>query len=415
MPEVHLIRGGFTVRYDIASDRVDGAAVALTETWPTLPATFAGGIDAAVNYGNGKAYLFRGAGYVRLDIAAGTVETEERAIGTYWRGTGEAGFAAGLDAAVNAGNGFVYLFRGRSFASYDVAADQLTGVGELSAWRLSTDGWFDAGVDAAVNYGDGNLYFFRGDRYVRYDLASGSVAAAPRLIGDYWTGTREVGFTDTLRGSWCTADPAGRRPVVQPDAPPDATAAGGFTPYRVEVLRQLEHFKGAVEGTELFASFMAPQTLADARAARPGYTTCVDFQQQVYTRAAAQLGLAPTVKVLGVFARQQVEAANVGAWHPAVAGGTDRPRPGDVYMLVKADGSPDFSHTGHVVSVTDNGDGTELWTTVDGGQGRAPSEMIAEVRRVYHPDTTIITGEANQGPGLRRVDGWIDIDRLVHQ
>ena len=65
--------------------------------------------------------------------------------------------------------------------------------------------------------------------------------------------------------------------------------------------------------------------------------------------------------------------------------------------------------------MTDNGDGTELWTTVDGGQGRAPSEMIAEVRRVYHPDTTIITGEANQGPGLRRVDGWIDIDRLVHQ
>ncbi|MBV5337687.1 MAG: hypothetical protein J0653_07035, partial [Deltaproteobacteria bacterium] len=62
------------VRYDMKSDRTDpGYPKPISnENWPGVP--WYDGIDAAVNWGNGKAYFFKGGEYVRYDVKADRVD-----------------------------------------------------------------------------------------------------------------------------------------------------------------------------------------------------------------------------------------------------------------------------------------------------------------------------------------------------
>jgi hypothetical protein len=222
MAQVYFLNGAFCALYGVESDAVTGTAW-LSDLWP-LGGGFEEGIDAGLNYGNGKAYLFRGSEYIRVDIATRSVETERRSIGEFWGGMAEAGFDSNLDAAVNAGNGNVYFFKGDAFGSYSIADDRLTGVGSLSAWALAADGSFDSDLDAVVNYGNGKLYVFKGGNYVRYDLAQGQVDSEVRSIAQFWTGMAEAGVTADVRGSWCDADPSGTagRPAFTGGADIDA-------------------------------------------------------------------------------------------------------------------------------------------------------------------------------------------------
>ena len=431
MSDVFLIHDQSVARFDMTLDTVMGDPVAVSAQW-ALPSSFGGTIDVGLNYGDGKAYLFRGSEYVRIDIATQAVETEARSIGQFWSGTLEQGFDADLDAGVNYGDGTIYLFKGDGFASYSIAEDRLTGVGSIKDWKLAADGSFDSALDAVVNYGNGDLYVFKGDKYVRYSMADGSVTEV-RSIGQFWAGTTAAGVAADLDGSWCTADPAGRaapvsEPVVTDTSTPTDTTTATMSAYRTEVIRLLDHFKGHIEKDPVFEKeFLSHAVMEEQRkiAGTKGitYTTCVDFQMRIFSVAAANLSLTPKLKVLGLLA--EANGGGIGAWVTASPGTTERPQPGDIFMLHKAESPTQFSHTGYLRSITANDDGTETWTTVDGGQGtagkydaagtllQAGAEALLEVSRIYHPDTNLITGEANQGGAARLVRGWVNIDALV--
>ncbi|MGH3971720.1 MAG: hemopexin repeat-containing protein, partial [Pseudonocardiaceae bacterium] len=74
-------------------------------------------------WGNGKVYFFRGDRYVRFTVAAAKVDDGyPLPIAGNWKGFSEAGFSDGVDAAVNWGNGKVYFFRGDRYVRFTVAA-----------------------------------------------------------------------------------------------------------------------------------------------------------------------------------------------------------------------------------------------------------------------------------------------------
>lgn len=196
-------------------------------------------------------------------------------------------------------------------------------------------------------------------------------------------------------------------------------------------MAQLDMWAGAYEGDGgIFdTQFMAPPVIKAARisAGKAGivYTTCIDFQARVLANAAASLNhSAVETKVIGTQA--EAKARNItDAWHDGGPEMTDRPAAGDIYLLASKDNVARFSHIGYIKSISNNDDGTEAWTTVDGGQGLAGKydvegnvtqighEKLAEVHRTYDPTSNLITGEANQGGEPRWLKGWIDVDKLV--
>lgn len=431
MPEVYLVCGGNAARFDIATDAVVGSPAPLTSFWGPLGGGFEAGLDAVVNYGNGKAYAFRGSQYVKIDIATNTVESELRSIAEYWTGMQDIGFDTDLDAVVNYGNGTLYFFKAGAFAVYSIENDKVERWDYLSKWQLAPDGSFDSDLDAVVNYGDGFLYFFKADCYVKFSIHEARAVSEVRRIGDYWTGTAAAGVASGLSGSWCTADPAGRTatpvttPVTTPVQPtPVQPTTPAMSAYRTEILRLLDHFKGHVEGDGVFEQFVSAGALDSARraAGKAGFvhTTCVDFQSYVFKVAAANAGVTLTTSILGM----EAEKRSGAAWHPGTPGTTERPVAGDIFLLYFTDGR--VSHTGFIREIIANADGTETWVTVDGGQGTSGKyatdgttptqrgqEHIGEIRRVFHPDTGLITGEANQDANQRVLRGWVDVDALV--
>jgi tail lysozyme/hemopexin len=213
MSEVYFVKADQCVRFDMESEVVDGAASAIGQIWSGLAEEgFGDGIDAAVNYGNGKAYFFKGDSYVRVDIESAQVEDGSSLIVDSWSGMGDAGFGEGVDAAVNYGDGRVYFFKGDKYVAYSIDGDAVDGaVGSLVGWALPQG--FESDLDAVVNYGDGKLYFFKGTQYARFDVASVSGEYSAAIV-DYWKGTGDAGLGEGLRGSWCTAPPKATPPLV---------------------------------------------------------------------------------------------------------------------------------------------------------------------------------------------------------
>jgi len=127
----------------------------------------------------GKAFFFRGGEYVRYDWATNDVDPGYPASLGLWNLPGA--FLDGIDAALNGSgsyDGKAYFFRGNGYVRYDWASGNVDPgyPASLSAWNLPGD--FANGIDDAINgQGDfaGKAYFFRGGEYVRYDWASGNV------------------------------------------------------------------------------------------------------------------------------------------------------------------------------------------------------------------------------------------------
>jgi hypothetical protein len=121
------LRGDQYLRFDVQSDSSDaGYPKTLTRGWSGLQGTgFKRDIDSAVDLGTGKAYLFKGENYVRLDQQRNAVDAPVRSIAEAWAGLADVGFADRLDAAVNWGNGKVYFFKEDQYVRYDIAADRM--------------------------------------------------------------------------------------------------------------------------------------------------------------------------------------------------------------------------------------------------------------------------------------------------
>lgn len=199
--QVYFFNAGRYVRYDVLNDAVDaGYPLSTGDQWPGMRRTgFDTGLDSALDLGGGSVYFLKASKYVRYDIVADTVpEGYLRDIGDNWPGMREAGFASGIDAAVNWGDGKAYVFKGSKYVRYDIAEDKVDDGYPLDIgdnWPGLRAAGFADGLDTAVNWGNGKIFFFKGSRYVRYDMTDDRVDDGyPLDIGTHWPGMSAAGF-----------------------------------------------------------------------------------------------------------------------------------------------------------------------------------------------------------------------------
>jgi hypothetical protein len=154
-----------------------------------------------------KAYFILGSGYVRYDAGADAVDPGyPKPIAGNWSGFSEIGFDEGIDAAVNWGNGKVYFFKGDQYVRYDIAVDQTDDGFPMEI----SDGWagfaaagFGSGLDTAVNWSNGKAYFFKGGLYLRYDIAADQMDDGyPQPISSGWPTLAAAGFGSNIAATW---------------------------------------------------------------------------------------------------------------------------------------------------------------------------------------------------------------------
>jgi Hemopexin len=205
--KVYFFAGPQYFRYDRVDDKVDdGYPLPIAGNWSGLAEDgFADRIDAAINWGDGKLFLFRGDRYVRYDIAMDQADGGyPLPIAGYWSGFQEAGFASGVDAAVNWGNGKAYFFQGGQYLRYDIKKDKVDSGYPLPIagnWPGIAEAGFTA-IDAVGNWGDGTVYFFRGNQYLRYDIQKDKTDDGyPLPITGNWSGLAVNATTGPLGGA----------------------------------------------------------------------------------------------------------------------------------------------------------------------------------------------------------------------
>ena len=183
----YFFKGSRYLRYNIATDAVDVGPAQVAENWKNLPQEFQSNLDAAVNWGDGHAYFFKGARYVRYNIAIDRVDVGPVEIAANWRNLPPE-FQSSLDAAVNWGNGNAYFFKGSRYVRYNIPGDTIdVGPVEIAANWTALPPEFQSKLDAVVNWGNGNAYFFKRARYVRYNIASDTIDVGPTEIARNWT------------------------------------------------------------------------------------------------------------------------------------------------------------------------------------------------------------------------------------
>jgi hypothetical protein len=204
---------------------------------------------------------------------------------------------------------------------------------------------------------------------------------------------------------------------------------------------------GASEGSEPFNSIVSASTAESGRKTtaldvlegRTGkdtrWTSCIAFLTAVLGKGVAASG--GTIPRMGGTDAEAKASRIPGAWHPGSEVETNSPLPGDMYVFHYPKDHPKrpgwFSHTGLVWAVEKQADGTQVWWTIDGGQGEAGvytatkddkgavtytqtkvgKESIKKRRRVYDPTTKTMKGGENADADDGELRGWVDIDQLV--
>jgi hypothetical protein len=204
---------------------------------------------------------------------------------------------------------------------------------------------------------------------------------------------------------------------------------------------------GAAEGSDLFNSIVSADTAKSGRQrtaldvleGRTGqdthWTSCIAFLTAVLAKGVAASG--GTMPKMGGTDAEAKASKIPGAWHPGSEVETNSPLPGDMYVFHYPKNHPKrpgyFSHTGLVWAIEKQADGTQVWWTIDGGQGnagvytatkdatgkvsytetKAGAESIKKRRRIYDPATKMMRGGENADTDDRELRGWVDIDQLV--
>jgi hypothetical protein len=204
---------------------------------------------------------------------------------------------------------------------------------------------------------------------------------------------------------------------------------------------------GAAEASDLFQSIVGAATVKSGRqqtaldvlegrtAKDTHWTSCIAFLTAVLGKGAAASG--GTIPKMGGTDAEAKASKIPGAWHPGSEIESRQPLPGDMYVFHYPKNHPTrpgwFSHTGLVWAIEKQADGTQVWWTIDGGQGDAGvytatkddkgkvtytettvgKEAIKKRRRVYDPKTKMMKGGENADTDDRELRGWVDIDQLV--
>jgi hypothetical protein len=205
MTKVYMFFNQQYLRYDRGNDRADeGYPLSIGDHWPGFSAAgFDTGVDAGIDWGNGKAYFFKGSQYLRYDIAQDKVEDGyPLPIGGQWPGFTEAGFDSGIDTCINWGDGNAYFFKGDKYLRYNIAQDKVDAGYPLNTaefWPGFGPAGFGSNIDAMIDWGDGKVYVFKGPNYLRFDKADNRVDDGyPLTIAGRWPGVGEAGFTNGI-------------------------------------------------------------------------------------------------------------------------------------------------------------------------------------------------------------------------
>ncbi len=176
--------------YDVDRNKVDDAEGSYPRPipFPGLPQAWSRGYDTAFNGDDGKVYWLKGHEYVRIDVAGAKVDAGPLPISSRWPALPQA-WTAGINAAVNWGNGKIIFFKGQEALRYDLSNDQVDPPRPIAdTLRGLPDAWSNT-IDSAINWGNGKAYLFKGHQYVRYDIVSDRVDAGyPRPIASDWPG-----------------------------------------------------------------------------------------------------------------------------------------------------------------------------------------------------------------------------------
>jgi hypothetical protein len=189
----YFAKGDQVWRYDIARNKVSFVEVwdnypKPMRKWPGFPQAWSSGIDTALNAGNGKVYFFKEREFIRFDIASGRVDAGPNPIAANWLGLPQQ-WSSGFDAAVNWGNGKVYFFKGRDYLAYDIASKKASDPQPIAGNLRGLPETWASGIDAAVNWGNGKAYLFKADQYVSYDISNDRVDSGyPKPIASNWPG-----------------------------------------------------------------------------------------------------------------------------------------------------------------------------------------------------------------------------------
>lgn len=208
---VYFFSGTEYSRFDHPADSVD-------LRYPLTISTFWNGlfpsVDAALNWGNGKVYFFSGSQYSRFDARLDRVEPGyPRAIAGAWTDAATSAFDTGIDAAVNWGNGKAYLFKGDQYIRHDIVSDNLDpGYPKRIGpnWGNVAGTIFERDLDAAINWGNGKVYWFKGTQYGRIDVATKSLDPGyPRPIAGNWPGVFTTGVSAAVEWPEAAVAPGG--------------------------------------------------------------------------------------------------------------------------------------------------------------------------------------------------------------
>jgi hypothetical protein len=185
--KVYFFNGSQYTRFDMITERTDsGYPADIAANWHNWPASWSDGIDAGLDWGNGKAYLFRDTQYVRYDIATDAVEAGyPLPIAGNWGNNWPAHFTT-IDAAVRWPNGKIFFFHGSEYVRYDIATNQVDP-GYPAPIGPNWPGLFTDGIDYGFMYPNGRAYFFQDTQYQRFDPGTNMVDLTLPIVGE-WPG-----------------------------------------------------------------------------------------------------------------------------------------------------------------------------------------------------------------------------------
>jgi hypothetical protein len=207
MSKLYFFRGANYIRYDTKADKRDPGydpPVPIVNEWAGLPTT---GVDAALNWGDGKVYFFAKSQCYEFDCVNNMVsQGYPKDIAQRFNGL----TLDAVDACIKWDTKSAYFFRGKQYWCYDLVNDQMypnyprqiTGnwppINHPNIQKKLSDFGFDSNLDAALNWGNGKAYFFKGSKYLRYNMDSnkeGVEPGWPKDIKSSWDGL----FTSGVR------------------------------------------------------------------------------------------------------------------------------------------------------------------------------------------------------------------------
>jgi hypothetical protein len=169
-----------------------------------------------------KAYILKDSDYVRYDVEVDQSDAGyPKALTNGWKGLDGTGFESDIDSVLDLGTGKAYLFKGDQYLRVDQqtnAVDDGYPLPIADNWGGLAEAGFADSINAAINWGDGKAFLFRGRSYVRYDIATDHADEGyPASIAEGWAGLVDVGFADSINAVWVKLDAStshGPRPVV---------------------------------------------------------------------------------------------------------------------------------------------------------------------------------------------------------